>query len=93
MANHRSAAKAARQAVRRELRNKAVKSGVKTQVRRAEAELARDNATASTEAVGQAVKALDRAAKKGILHPRNIARRKSRLVRKLNAATAAKPAS
>ena len=33
---------------------------------------------------GQAIKALDKAAAKGIIHPNNAARRKSRLMARLN---------
>lgn len=91
MANHRSAAKATRQAAKRQLRNKSVKSAVKTQVRDAGVLVAGREA-GSAEAVALAVKTLDRAAKKGILHPKNVARRKSRLVRKLNASQATQPA-
>ena len=43
-------------------------------------------------AVRRAVSALDKAAKKGVIHPNNAARRKSRLVLKYNAALAAVPA-
>src|SRR5688572_21026201 len=38
------------------------------------------------EAVAAAISALDKAAEKGILHPNNAARRKSRLMTKVNAA-------
>ena len=38
------------------------------------------------EAVAEAISALDKAAEKGILHPNNAARRKSRLMTKVNAA-------
>lgn len=38
--------------------------------------------------VREALSALDRAARKGILHPNNAARRKSRLMKKLNQAAA-----
>jgi small subunit ribosomal protein S20 len=40
----------------------------------------------------EAVRSLDRAAAKGVLHPNNAARRKSRLARKLAALAAAAPA-
>jgi len=39
-------------------------------------------------AVREAVSALDKAAEKGVIHPNNAARRKSRLMLKLNSATA-----
>jgi small subunit ribosomal protein S20 len=43
----------------------------------------------STALVVQAISKLDKAASKGILHKRNAARRKSRLMKKLNLAGAA----
>jgi len=41
---------------------------------------------AAKEAVTQAVSAFDKAAKKGVIHPNNAARHKSRLMKKLNQA-------
>jgi small subunit ribosomal protein S20 len=69
-----SALKRLRQAVKRTLRNRSVKSKIKTLVKKAR--LTRD-----PEAVRAAVKALDKAASKGILHRNTAARRKSRLMR------------
>lgn len=70
----RSALKRLRQTLKRTLRNRSVKSRIKTLVRKAR--LTRD-----PEAVRAAVKAIDKAASKGILHPNTAARRKSRLMR------------
>ncbi len=70
----RSALKRLRQTLKRTLRNRSVKSRIKTLVRKAR--LTRDR-----EAVRAAVKAIDKAASKGILHPNTAARRKSRLMR------------
>lgn len=88
MANHRSAAKAARQAQRRQLRNRSMKSSVKTYVKRAEGLISSNQLVEAETAVLQAVRALDRASKKGVLHDNNVARRKSRLAHKLMAAKA-----
>jgi hypothetical protein len=44
-------------------------------------------------AVREAVKALDKAAEKGVIHPNNAARRKSRLMRRYSSATAAQAAA
>lgn len=64
-------------------RNKAVKSELKTRVKTATKTIgAEDNA----EAVRLAMKRLDMAAAKGIIHPNQAARRKSRLMRKVNTA-------
>ena len=89
MANHNSAAKAARQSERRRVRNKSVKSVVKSTIRRAEVLVVGDDPVAAEAAVTVAVSTLGKAAKRGILHKRNAARRRSRLTLKLNKAKAA----
>jgi small subunit ribosomal protein S20 len=43
----------------------------------------------SSDAVRAAISALDRAASKGVIHPNNAARRKSRLMKKVNQAASA----
>jgi small subunit ribosomal protein S20 len=88
VANTRSAEKMIRVAERRRLRNRTVKSAVKTFIRKAERGIV-GAAEDSTELVVQAISKLDKAASKGILHKRNAARRKSRLMKKLNTAGAA----
>ena len=64
-------------------RNKAVKSNLKTTIKKAEATIA-DGAN-DQEAIRLAIKRIDQACAKGILHKNTAARRKSKLVRKLNA--------
>lgn len=64
-------------------RNKAVKSELKTRVKTAQAAAGTEQAD---EALRLAVKRLDMAAAKGVIHPNQAARRKSRLMKKLNAA-------
>ncbi len=67
-----------RQEKKRSLRNKAIKSRVKTQVKKARAAtLKGENSLAL---IRQACRALDKAASKGVLHPRTAARKKSRLM-------------
>jgi small subunit ribosomal protein S20 len=83
VANTRSAEKMIRVAERRRVRNRAVKSAVKTFIRKAERGIVAASEDSSTLVV-QAISKLDKAASKGILHPRNAARRKSRLMKKLN---------
>ena len=83
MANTRSAEKMIRVAERRRVRNRAVKSAVKTFIRKAERGIV-GGVEDSSALVVQAISKLDKAASKGILHPRNAARRKSRLMKKLN---------
>lgn len=88
MANTRSAEKMIRAAERRRVRNRSIKSAVKTYVRKAERGIVAA-VEDSNALVVQAISKLDKAASKGILHPRNAARRKSRLMKKLNLAGAA----
>jgi small subunit ribosomal protein S20 len=64
-------------------RNKAVKSELKTRVKTAQAAAAAGGDNAE-EALRLAVKRLDMAAAKGVIHPNQAARRKSRLMKKLN---------
>ena len=92
MPNTRSAAKQMRVAERRRVRNRTVKSAVKTFIRKAERTIVASVDEAQAQVV-QAVKSLDKAAAKGILHKRNVARRKSRLMKKLNLAVAASTAA
>jgi small subunit ribosomal protein S20 len=62
-------------------RNKAVRSELKTRVKSAVKSAGSDE---GPEALRLAVKRLDMAAAKGVIHPNQAARRKSRLMRKLN---------
>jgi small subunit ribosomal protein S20 len=85
MANIKSQIKRNRQNEAANERNKAVRSEVRTRTKRAEAAIASgEDAEAVTR---EAVKRIDEAASKGVLHKNTAARRKSRLVRKLNAST------
>ena len=84
MPNTRSAAEAMRVQERRRLRNRAVRSATRTYVRKAQAEIASGESNPTAEVIRQAISALDRAAKKGVIHANNAARRKSRLMKKLN---------
>jgi small subunit ribosomal protein S20 len=80
-----SAKKQARASVRRTQRNRAVRSEVKTKVVKARRILT-ESPVAESERYAlalDAIRALDRAAAKGVLHPNNAARRKARLTRQL----------
>ena len=59
---------------------------VKTRITRAERLIFAGDLEAAQSAVVAAISTLDKAAEKGILHPNNTARRKSRLMKKLNEA-------
>lgn len=82
MANIRSQIKRNRQNERRRLRNKAVRSEIKTRVKSAvaAAELDPDD---SAEAIRLAVKRIDKAAARGVIHRNQAANRKSRLMKRL----------
>ena len=86
MANTKSALKAMRVSERRRRRNQPIRSGVKTAIRKAVTSTDQGNVEAAQEAVIGAVSKLDKAASKGVIHWRNAARRKSRLMRRLNKA-------
>lgn len=78
MANHPSAEKRNRQRVKRTLRNKGVKSAVRTTLKQARTAVAQGEKTAA-EAVRKAVSALGRAASKGVVHKKAAARTSARI--------------
>jgi len=89
MPNIQSAKKRMRQEEKRRARNKAVKSTVRTYVTRARAAIVTAADDPQTEeAIRAAVSELDSAVSKGVLHRNNAARRKSRLMARLNTAKA-----
>lgn len=90
MANIKSSAKRARQNDKKRIINRYYKTTARTYVKRARALVDSGVELDSAEAtILQAVKALDKAAQKGIIHRNNAARRKSRLMKALNKARAA----
>jgi len=66
------------------LRNKAVKSSLKTVVRRVDEAVAAGDKTIAVEAAQKASRALDKAASKGIIHKNQAANRKSGVMNKVN---------
>jgi small subunit ribosomal protein S20 len=90
VANTKQAIKMIRVAEKRRLRNRPIKTRVKNAVVKALDAIADRAAEPTTvEAVTAAISQLDRAASKGVIHANNAARRKSRLMKRLNAAKAA----
>jgi small subunit ribosomal protein S20 len=81
MANHASAEKRNRQRIRRTERNRSVKGAVRTLLKKARAALSAPVVKDSASAVAAAIKAVDRAASKGVVHPKTAARAKSRLAK------------
>ena len=78
MANTKSAAKRARQTVKRSLRNRSVVTGLRTMQK-----TARAGQTPRPEQIRALVSAIDKAAKRGIIHENAANRRKARLTRAL----------
>ena len=85
MPNIKSAKKRVKVIATKTARNKAINSALKTEVKKANIAIENDNET-KAEAVRVAIKAIDKAAAKGVLHKNTAARKKSALARKLNAA-------
>ncbi|MBK1990312.1 30S ribosomal protein S20 [Sphaerospermopsis aphanizomenoides BCCUSP55] len=90
MANTKSALKRAQIAERNRLRNKAYKSAVKTLMKKyfAAVEVYAANPTPESKQelevrMSEAYSKIDKAVKRGVLHPNNGARKKSRLAHKL----------
>ncbi len=89
MANIRSSAKRARQNVKRRAQNRYYSATARTFVKKARLQIEGKDTENAAETVQQAIKALDKAAQKGVIHRNNAARRKSRLVKALNRVKAA----
>jgi len=81
-----------RVAERRQLRNKSIRSLCKTNITKAERLIFSGDLETAQKAVIAAISSLDKAAEKGVIHPNNAARRKSRLMMKLNQAQASSSA-
>lgn len=90
MAHSRSSKKRIRVALRKTVRNKSMRSRYKTLTGKAEKLIAAGDIESASAAVKLAISALDKTAQHRVIHRNNAARRKSRLMKKLNAAQAAK---
>ena len=77
-------AKSARRTYRQTLRNRPIRRRARTLITKAQQLIRGGDLELAEAGVKQAVSALDGAVTKGILHPNNAARRKSRLMKKLN---------
>jgi small subunit ribosomal protein S20 len=82
VANIKSQIKRNRQNERRRLRNKAARSEIKTRVKNA-VQATEEGAETSVEALRLAVKRIDKAAARGIIHKNQAANRKSRLMKRV----------
>ena len=79
MANHPSAEKRNRQRITRTVRNRAVASAVRTHVKRVRTAVAAKDKEGAKKALAIAVSELDKAASKGVAHPKAASRTISRL--------------
>jgi small subunit ribosomal protein S20 len=84
LANTISAKKRIRQNEKRSVRNRDVVTRSRTYVKRAWMAIDEGDFDIARESVEKAVSELDRAVSKGVIHPNNGARRKSRLMARLN---------
>jgi small subunit ribosomal protein S20 len=82
MANIKSQIKRNKTNEKRRLRNKAARSEIKTRVKVAVA-VAADTPEEAADALRTAIKRIDKAAAKGIIHKNQAANRKSRLMRRI----------
>jgi small subunit ribosomal protein S20 len=84
-----SALKCVRRDARKTVYRGAVRTTTRTHIKKARALLAAGKVTEAEQAMQTALKSLDKAAEKGVIHKNNAARRKSRLMRALNNAKTA----
>ncbi len=87
MPNIKSAKKRVRVIATKTARNKAIKTNLKTNIKKAELACSTGSEDRAA-AINMAMKRIDQAAAKGVLHKNTAARRKSALAKKLNAANA-----
>ncbi len=83
MATHKSALKRIRQNQKRRLHNRTYRNRARTLVKKARVAIGSGNLAEARAATQIAVRDLDKLASRGIVHKRNAARRKSRLMRQL----------
>lgn len=84
MPNTKSAKKRVKKIKVRTLRNSMIKSAMKTAIKRFEEAINTQNAEKIKETFVKAVKAVDKAAAKGVIHKNKASRKKSSLAKKLN---------
>ncbi|MBI4215853.1 MAG: 30S ribosomal protein S20 [Chloroflexi bacterium] len=89
MPNTKSAAKALRVSVRRQKQNRPIRTATRTSVTKAIKAVQEQPQEEARSAIRSAERILDKAAHKKIIHPNKAARLKSRLMKRLNAQTAA----
>lgn len=86
MANIKSAKKRVLTSKVRQERNKAIKSSVKTAIKKVEAAVNAADKDAAAKELLNATSIIDKAAKKGVLHKNNASRKVARLAKMVNSA-------
>jgi small subunit ribosomal protein S20 len=84
LANHKSALKRAQQSEIKRLRNKVVRTNVKSITKEVLSEIETQSKESAIKLLNKAKSVIDVAAKKGVLHKNTAARKISRLTRKIN---------
>jgi len=85
LANTKSAIKRIGQNEKRKTRNRLFRGRARTSVKQAREAIEAADLAAAQKATEEAIRALDKAAEKGVIHKNNAARRKSRLMKTLAA--------
>jgi small subunit ribosomal protein S20 len=89
VASHKSAIKRQKQALKKQERNKSVKSMLKTLAKKVEQAIEAKNAGGAKEALVKAMKAYDKAASAGVIHKSTASRKISRLSARISSLPAA----
>ena len=85
MATHKSALKRSKQSKEKRLKNRNVKSNLKTTIKAVTAAIEAKDPKKAQEVLSQVTPVINKAASKGVIHKKNAARKISRLTRKVNA--------
>jgi len=85
MAHHKSAEKRIRQTPKRTERNRANVSRIRTEVKKAETAIATGDKTSAAAALKAAMPVMQRGVQKGVMHRNTVARKISRLTKRLKA--------
>lgn len=93
MANIKSQIKRNKQNEKRRLRNKSVKSSLKTAIRKFDTALDQRDLESATVLLRDASRKLDKAASKGVIHKNQAANRKSSIARRLQSSSSSQSPS
>lgn len=87
-----SALKRTKQSLKKNIHNKAVRTAIKTQLKKVESAITSGNKEDAGKALIEAIKTIQKAASKGVIHNNNASRKISSLTRKVNALSKAEAA-